>query len=322
MLNKTLIGIARFAVLALAAMGHAGLCAAAQSSANYAIPEDSVNAGVASMNSANYRLNSTLGQPVDTTRSISANTIEYPGFWYAGLNGSLTPQPYASLTPSSVNFGTQTVTTTSSTRTATLTNTGNATLNMAIAISGDFGDTGCGTTLAPGASCQLSLTFTPTALGARAGQLTISSNALNGPASITLAGTGATAITTTSVSESVPTSAAGQLVTFTATISGGVNATGTVQFKDNGVNIGAPVAVTAGIAQLTINTLGVGTHNITAVYSGDANNAGSTTSAGVTEVVTSGGPAVPSMPDWAALLLGALLVFIGWRRRQPRLVRA
>jgi uncharacterized repeat protein (TIGR01451 family) len=72
------------------------------------------------------------------------------------------------------------------------------------------------------------------------------------------------------------TSAAGQNVTFTATVtraSGtGGTPSGTVQFKDNGVNLGAAQPLDAnGIATLSTSALTAGSHsNITAEYSGDA----------------------------------------------------
>ena len=69
----------------------------------------------------------------------------------------------------------------------------------------------------------------------------------------------------------------GQAVTFTATVTGNTP-TGTVQFKDGATNLGAPVALTGGSAALTTSALSIGTHPITATYSGDANNAGVTSS--------------------------------------------
>jgi len=81
---------------------------------------------------------------------------------------------------------------------------------------------------------------------------------------------------------------AGQPVTFTATVTGN-SPTGTVQFQINGVNFGSPVQLVNGVATLTTTQLTVtGTDSITAVYSGDANNAGSSTSSAFNEIVTLG----------------------------------
>jgi hypothetical protein len=70
----------------------------------------------------------------------------------------------------------------------------------------------------------------------------------------------------------------GTTVTFTATVSG-ASPTGTVQFRDGSANLGDPRELNAGAASYSTNALTVGSHSITAVYSGDANNAGSTSGA-------------------------------------------
>jgi sugar lactone lactonase YvrE len=67
----------------------------------------------------------------------------------------------------------------------------------------------------------------------------------------------------------------GDPLTFTATVTPG-NATGTVQFFDGTTLLGTGT-LAGGSASFTTSTLAQGTHySITAVYSGDANNAGST----------------------------------------------
>jgi hypothetical protein len=111
---------------------------------------------------------------------------------------------------------------------------------------------------------------------------------------------------------------AGQSVTFTATVSG-VGPTGSVQFNDAGTNFGTAVALVGGSAALTISALGVGGHSIAATYSGDANNLGSTSAALSLSVSAAAPPPtgdadVPTLPQWAALLLGMLLLSTIWRR--------
>ncbi len=60
--------------------------------------------------------------------------------------------------------------------------------------------------------------------------------------------------------------------TLTATIASTAGApTGTVQFLDGVTPLGSAVTLVNGVATLPIATLGVGTHSITATYSGDAN---------------------------------------------------
>ena len=76
----------------------------------------------------------------------------------------------------------------------------------------------------------------------------------------------------------------GQSVTFTATIPPA--ATGTMQFLDNGVAMGSPVAVVSGVATYTTSAITVGTQAITAYYSGDSNYSPAT-SLPVNQVVNS-----------------------------------
>ncbi|GAA1385482.1 discoidin domain-containing protein [Catellatospora chokoriensis] len=102
------------------------------------------------------------------------------------------PSAQLSLSTSSLVFGTQNVGTTSAAQTVTVSNPGTVTANLSgVAVSGDFArTTTCGTTLAPGASCTASVTFTPTATGTRNGQLSVGSNAQGNPHVVNLTGSG------------------------------------------------------------------------------------------------------------------------------------
>jgi hypothetical protein len=63
----------------------------------------------------------------------------------------------------------------------------------------------------------------------------------------------------------------GQSVTFTATVSASNGTpTGSVQFQDNGLNLGAAQPITNGQASLTTSSLAAGLRTITADYSGDS----------------------------------------------------
>ena len=77
-----------------------------------------------------------------------------------------------------------------------------------------------------------------------------------------------------SLSSSPNPSNAGQPVTITATVTG-VTPTGTVTFFDGGTQIGS-AGLTGGAASITTSSLTTGSHSITARYSGDTNNAAST----------------------------------------------
>ncbi|HTS64549.1 MAG TPA: Ig-like domain repeat protein [Candidatus Acidoferrales bacterium] len=103
--------------------------------------------------------------------------------------------------------------------------------------------------------------------------------------------------TSVTVGSSLNPSLVGRAVTFTATVTP-ASATGSVQFKDGSTVLGT-VAVSAGSAALTVSSLAAGTHSITAVYGGDANDAGST-SAVYTETVNAP-PGAPSALTAAAV---------------------
>jgi hypothetical protein len=83
--------------------------------------------------------------------------------------------------------------------------------------------------------------------------------------------------TTTSVSSSLNPSNLNDLVTFTATVSGGSSPTGTIKFTSDGGTIGgcAAIALASGQAQCPTSSLSAGTHSIVATYSGDPGNASS-----------------------------------------------
>ncbi|MFI5118141.1 MAG: choice-of-anchor D domain-containing protein [Terriglobales bacterium] len=111
-----------------------------------------------------------------------------------GLSGTGTVP--VTLAPASLTFVAQTVGTTSAPQTVTLTNSSGATLNIAsIAASGDFsaapsGGSPCGATVATGATCTFSVTFSPNVKGSITGAATVTHNAPLGPAVIKLTGTG------------------------------------------------------------------------------------------------------------------------------------
>ena len=111
------------------------------------------------------------------------------------LTVTAVPTPGVALTPVALSFGTRTVSTTSPVSTVTLGNSGTALLTIiSITASGDYAfTTSCPlapSTLAVGIACPINVTFTPLAVGARAGNITIVSNAPGSPHTIGLSGTG------------------------------------------------------------------------------------------------------------------------------------
>jgi hypothetical protein len=97
----------------------------------------------------------------------------------------------------------------------------------------------------------------------------------------TAAGT-SPATTTTSLAATSSQIVLGQSVTFTASVaraSGTGTPTGIVTFKDGGTQIGTGTLNTSGSATFSMSGLAVGSHSVTAVYSGDSNFSSSTSAA-------------------------------------------
>jgi len=104
--------------------------------------------------------------------------------------------PLVSLSPTTLTFSSQTVGTTSSPQNVTLTNTGNSSLSItSITATGDYAQTNtCGSSVAAGANCSVSVTFAPTTTGTRNGTITFTDNASDSPETVSLTGTGMNAV--------------------------------------------------------------------------------------------------------------------------------
>jgi hypothetical protein len=101
------------------------------------------------------------------------------------------------LTPTSLKWGKIVVGVKGASKKVTVTNSGSATLNITnVATTGDFAlvpltnKKACGSTLAAGASCIVKVSFTPTQVGTRTGNLTFTDNAPDSPQNVSLTGTG------------------------------------------------------------------------------------------------------------------------------------
>ncbi|HVU69479.1 MAG TPA: N,N-dimethylformamidase beta subunit family domain-containing protein, partial [Ktedonobacteraceae bacterium] len=116
---------------------------------------------------------------------------------YIVLSGTgVTASAGISLNPLNIDFGNQDEDEVSSAQTITLTNTGSSALTISqVAITGtdasDFAQTNnCPTSLAAGANCAISVTFSPVETGSRSAQVAISDNLAGSPHTVTLNGTG------------------------------------------------------------------------------------------------------------------------------------
>jgi len=173
-----------------------------------------------------------------------------------------------SLSPTSLNFGDQTVGVASAAKIVTLQNTGNVNLSITSiqitgANNGDFKSGTCPSSLVPNTSCQISVTFTPAAAGTRTAALIVADSAANSPQSIPLTGVGSTApnytVSANPTSVTVnPGSAANYVITITPL--NGYDGTVTINCPSSlpsGVTCNTPtIAPGKTQATLTVSTAG------------------------------------------------------------------
>ncbi len=169
----------------------------------------------------------------------------------------------ASVSPTSLAFGNQTVGTTSAAQSVTLSNTGSSTLTISsITFTGtnasDFAQTNtCGSSLAANTNCTIHVTFTPAATGSRSATLSVTDNASNSPQTTSLSGTGVAAPNFT-ISATTPASVtAGSNTTSTVTVSPVSGFTGTVALTVTGLPSGAtgtfsPTSISGGSGTSTL----------------------------------------------------------------------
>jgi hypothetical protein len=214
--------------------------------------------------------------------------------------------PVATLSPTTLTFASQTVGTTSTAQTATLTNSGNAALNISgISTSGEFAQTNtCGTSLAIGSSCQISVTFSPSAAGNVTGNITITQNG-GGPETIALSGIGVAAPNFTvglaTGSQASQTIAAGQNAQFSIAVAPASAFTGTVNLSCSIAPTATP-APTCSLSSSAVQLSGTAL-TVTATIA----TAAPTTSQ--SRVPFGGAPVA-----WTAILLSTLLP---WKRKRP-----
>ncbi|HKU23487.1 MAG TPA: choice-of-anchor D domain-containing protein [Terriglobales bacterium] len=138
-----------------------------------------------------------------------------------------------------------------------ITNNGSTTLTISsIVVSGDFSQTNkCGTSLAPGANCTISVTFAPTTFGTRTGKITVSDNASSGSSqTVGLSGSafsGAAVLSPMSLSfgnQLVGTASTGQTVTLTNSRSSSLSILGITAPVDFKVTSDCPISPASALA--------------------------------------------------------------------------
>ncbi len=201
-------------------------------------------------------------QPIAGSPAIGAGTA-YSGMT-RDLAGTLRPQsgnedagaylysttataptgPTATLSTSSISFGSLTVNTKSAMQNVTLSNSGTSALAISsIALSGTnpaqfTASNNCGTSLAASQSCTIQAQFAPTTTGAMSAAIALKSNASNPTESVALAGTGA-AVGTPAVTVSPATLSFGSVTANTTSTAQTVTVknTGTATLNIGGVSL-------------------------------------------------------------------------------------
>jgi hypothetical protein len=250
----------------------------------------------------------TAGGPAGGLLSFKANAAG--GYFTVGLSGTGASGAAPLLTPASLNFAAQAVGSVSPAQTVTLSNPGTASFAFTglQATQNYQATSNCPASIAPGASCTVSVKFAPTqdtftggfpvngavylAVGAKGSPLTIETNGTALPSNGAQTNLGLTSAPNPSTS--------GQVVTFTAMVTPvttGPTPTGTLTFFDSAATIGT-ATLNAGTAMLKLSTLSVGNHSIFYSYSGDSNYAPETSS-GVGQTVTASSNA-PTSTDVTA----------------------
>ena len=191
------------------------------------------------------------------TGDISVKCTFRPLPFNLPLSGTGVELPSAKLSTATLAFGNQAVGTTSTARSVTLTNSGTAALSItSIALAGtnpsDFAQSNnCGTSVAAGANCAISVTFTPVANGSFTASVTLTDNASGSPQAVALSGTGTSpvvSLSTTSLSfgnEPIDVASSSQTVTLSNTGNAALSITGLAIGGANG-NDFAEVADTCG----------------------------------------------------------------------------
>jgi hypothetical protein len=216
------------------------------------------------------------------------------------------------LGPARLTFASQSVGTASSPQVVRVTDSGSAALSItSIAASGDFTQTNnCGSSLTAGASCTISVIFTPAATGPRTGELTITDDAAGSPHQVSLSGN-------LKSDFSVSSPSAG------ATITAGQSATYAIDLTPtNGFNqtvalscAGAPFNATCSISPSSLTLNGTNASTATMIVTTIARSAVPPAGRYPT---TSPDLNPPTAPLWLLLLLSlAMSVSLLWRDPSP-----
>ena len=142
---------------------------------------------------ANCTISVEFKPTAEGTQSATLTVVDGGGTQTAALSGTGTAVKFA---PASLTFAGTAVGASSAPQTATMTNLGSTAISItSIAIGGadpsDFTETNtCGSSLAAKSSCAITVTFSPTAIGTRTANVTVTDSDVTSPQKLILTGTG------------------------------------------------------------------------------------------------------------------------------------
>lgn len=204
-------------------------------------------------------------------------------------------------------FAGQEPNTTSSPSTIVLSNVGNAPLNFTGG-SPTFGGQGATVfavdtasplntcnfaPLAVGSNCTLAISYTPIDNSGTTATLSFVTDGALSPQQVLLQAAALPA-TSTALQASAMSVVEGSSVTFTATVTGGINPTGTVSFYNGNSVLGTASLSSSGVATLVYTPAATGPLSVTATYGGNTGNAASNSTA-VSVNVTGNAPSSLSL---------------------------
>lgn len=185
-----------------------------------------------------------------TTALLQAGTYGR-GIWQIPMLATGSTETSATIAPLSLAFTAQPLQTTSASQAVTVTNTGALPLSVSqVAATGDFAEQDSCTQqpIAAGAACTVQVTFAPTVLGPRQGQLSVYANIPSGQITTSLSGTAVAGPAVVLLPSAL---------NFGMVLNGGKSAVRYVTISNTGgVNINLQIPFATGDFQITANTCG------------------------------------------------------------------
>jgi hypothetical protein len=191
--------------------------------------------------------------PSDTSGAFTFNEGNGNSGWSTTPVLTAFPDPVQpgalTASPASLSFGDVAAGSTSSAQAVTVSNPGSSAVSVtSVGVTGPFSQTNtCGSSIAAGGSCTVSVTFAPASGGNLTGTLSVATSAPGSPITVPLSGTGVTA--TTNLALGQPVTASGYTQTYVPSNAVDGNTSSYWERTDNAfpqwlqVDLGSPVSI-------------------------------------------------------------------------------